>query len=64
MTKDVDVDHNTPLMLAVEGGSESITKLLIGCKTISKELTKKEETYTRSLHNAIFTTAIFTNVIF
>lgn len=29
MTKDVDVDHNTPLMLAVEGGCASITQLLI-----------------------------------
>ena len=29
MTKDIDVDHNTPLMLAVEGGSASITELLI-----------------------------------
>ena len=29
MTKDVDVDHNTPLMLAVEAGSASITELLI-----------------------------------
>ena len=34
MTKDVDVDHNTPLMLAVEGGSASITELLIGRRTI------------------------------
>ena len=30
MTKDVDVDHNTPLMLAVEGGCASIAQLLIG----------------------------------
>ena len=29
MAKDVDVDHNTPMMLAVEGGSAKITKLLI-----------------------------------
>ena len=29
MSKDVDLDHNTPLMLAVEGGSAAITELLI-----------------------------------
>ena len=41
MTKDVDVDHNTPLMLAVEGGCASITQLLIGCMKIHPRMFKK-----------------------